>query len=79
MVKPVIAPEQFIKLVNDRLPNMLGYKPGMHVFLVPVGATGATATGYDLEPDEVGTVGAVKAACDSVLSEYDVNPYISRK
>lgn len=79
MAKPVIAPEQFIKLVNDRLPSMNGYKLGMRAFLVPEGATGLTATGYDFVPNDVGTVGTVKAACDSVLSDYDVNPHISRK
>ncbi|MDN4573717.1 hypothetical protein DBB29_09025 [Pandoraea cepalis] len=80
MAKSVLSPEQFIDEVNRRLPGMYGYKPGMRAFLVPEGATGATATGYDFTPsDDLGTVGAGKAASDSVLREYDVNPYISRK
>ncbi|EON13109.1 hypothetical protein [Pandoraea sp. SD6-2] len=78
MAKPVLSPEQFINEVNRRLPNMFGYKPGMKAFLVPDGADGAHATGYDCEPDDLATIGAVKAASDAVLREFDVNPYISR-
>jgi hypothetical protein len=69
MARPVISPEAFIAEVNKRLPGHHAYKPGMRVFLVPKGATSATAAGYDFEPGEA--KGVVANIVDQVLKEYD--------
>ena len=78
MSKPVISPEEFIAEVNKRLPNIGGYEPGMHVSLYPEGSTGATASGYSLEPDTIETRAIVGTAISKVLSEFDVDPNLSR-
>jgi hypothetical protein len=69
MAKPVISPEAFIAEVNKRLPDHHAYKQGMRVFLVPSGATSATATEYDFEPEEA--KGVVANVVDQILVEYD--------
>lgn len=78
MAKQVLSPEEFVAEINKRLPSHHGYKEGLHVFLVPLGASGATATGYDWEPSDRDTIAAVAAAGDHVASQYDVDPFISR-
>jgi len=78
MAKRVISPEEFIAEVNNRLPSHGGYAPGMHAFLVPRGADGKTASGYDWEPDGLATTGVVATIAAQVEAEFDVNPYISR-
>lgn len=78
MAKPVISPEEFIAEVNKRLPDHAAYSNGLHVFLVPRGATGAAATGYDWEPKDLDSTTAVAAVADHIDSEYDVDPFISR-
>lgn len=78
MANPVISPEEFIAEVNKRLPNHHAYKPGMRVFLVPIGADGKRAAGYDWEPKDLDTIGAVAAVADHVRSDFVVDPDISR-
>ncbi|MFM0163916.1 hypothetical protein PQR39_26315 [Paraburkholderia sediminicola] len=78
MAKPVISPEEFIAEVNKRLPDHGTFKNGLHVFLVPRRATGATARGYDWEPKDLDSTTAVAAVADHVDSAYDVDPFISR-
>lgn len=78
MAKPVISPEEFIAEVNKRLSSHPAFAPGMRAFLVPPGANGKTASGYDWEPDGLATTGVVAATAQQVEAEFDVNPYISR-
>lgn len=78
MAKPVLSPEEFIAEVNRRLPNHPAYTQNMHAFLVPPGADGKTASGYDWEPDGLATTGVVAAIAAQVEAEFDVNPQISR-
>ncbi|WP_174934821.1 hypothetical protein [Burkholderia lata] len=78
MAKPVISPEEFIEEVNRRLPEHHKYAQGMRVFLVPRGAIGRTADGYDFEPDNLATTGVVQEVADRVRSEFEVDPSIAR-
>ncbi|PRZ56626.1 hypothetical protein BX589_101276 [Paraburkholderia fungorum] len=77
MAKPVITREQFINIVNERLPGHHSYRAGTRIFLVPVGTTGAAAAGYDFEPAEA--TGVVANVADQVMSEYDVVPGLRRQ
>ncbi|HEX7907319.1 MAG TPA: hypothetical protein VF534_04405 [Paraburkholderia sp.] len=79
MATQVISPEEFIAEVNRRLLNHFAYETGMRVFLVPIGASGKTAHGYDWEPkDDTATIGVVAEVTNQVDSEFDVDPHISR-
>jgi len=77
MAKPVISPEEFTAEVNKRLPAHDAYQDGLHVFLVPKGANGRQASGYDWEPKSAATAGVVAAVAQLVESEFEVNPYIT--
>jgi hypothetical protein len=78
MAQQVISPEEFIAEVNRRLPSHPAYTRGMHAFLVPLGADGKTATGYDWDPDGLATTGVVATVAAQVEKEFEINPYISR-
>jgi hypothetical protein len=78
MAKQVISPEEFIAEINTRLPDHHAYEAGMHVFLVPIGATGRSASGYDWEPKDLVTIGVIASIVSRVESEYVVDPHISR-
>lgn len=79
MEKPVISPEEYIEQVNKRLPNCFGYREGLRVFLVPEGADGRMATGYDWTfRDSLDVIGAVAAAAALVDEEFVVDPHIAR-
>jgi hypothetical protein len=79
MAKQVISPEEFINKVNDRLPGCIGYKDGLRVFLVPEGASGKDASGYNWTfRDDLDAIGAVAMAANLVEKEFDVDPNISR-
>lgn len=71
MTTTVISPEQFIVEINKLLPKQQGYRDGLEVFLVPLGANGQTATGYDFtHKDDLGCVGAVAAAKHELDKTY---------
>jgi hypothetical protein len=76
MAKPVISPEVFVAEVNRRLHRHHAYRPGMRVFLVPDGANGKTAGGYEFEPPEA--AGVVADIANHVESLYTVEPTVSR-
>jgi hypothetical protein len=78
MAKQVISPEEFIAEVNKRLPGHPSYRRNMRAFLVPRGADGKMATGYDWEPDGLATTGVVATIAAQVEVEFDVKPHISR-
>jgi hypothetical protein len=71
IAKPVLTPQQFIDLVNERLPDHQMFEQGMRVFLFPVGATSATALGYGFEPPAA--AGVVADIVARVREEYDVS------
>ena len=77
MAKQVISPEEFIAEINKRLP---GYRPTRLACasLVPPGATGASAAGYDWEPKDLFTVGVIATVAWHLESEFAVSPHISR-
>jgi hypothetical protein len=75
MAKPVISPEGFVAEVNKRLHRHHAYEPGMHVFLVPEGANGKIAKGYDFEPPEA--AGVVADIANHVALLYTVDPPLS--
>jgi hypothetical protein len=75
MATQIISPEEFIAEVNKRLPNHHAYKPTWRVYLYPEGASGTTASGYEIEPS--GDIGHIRQVIDQVLSQYAVNPHIA--
>lgn len=78
MAREVISPERYVEELNKRLPGCLGYREGLRVFLVPEGANGNTATGYDWTfRDSLDAIAAVSAAAALVDKEFAVNPHIS--
>ncbi|AUT62864.1 hypothetical protein [Paraburkholderia terrae] len=78
MEKPVISPEEYVDKVNERLPNCVGYREGLRIFLVPEGADGKTAMGYDWTfKDSLDVIGAVSAAAMLVDQEFVVDPHIT--
>ncbi len=76
MVKLVISPKPFVGEVNRRLPDHFAYEPGLRVFLVPVGAAGARASGYDWEPKTPAAPGVIADVANAVESEFEVDPRI---
>ncbi|AOZ08161.1 hypothetical protein [Cupriavidus malaysiensis] len=74
MAKQKLSVEEFIAEMNSRLPSHYGYKPGLHIFLMPIGANAAEATGYDWAPKDLDTTAAVSAVHEHVASLYDVAP-----
>ena len=70
MSKPVITKQQFVDLVNERLPSHPLFRQGMRIFLIPVGVSPLEAGGIDVEPADA--YGVVKEVVDQVLADNDV-------
>lgn len=78
MTRAVISPDRYVEEINKRLPTCLGYQDGLRVFLVPEGADGRTAAGYDWTfRDSLDAIGAVAAAAALVDRDFTVDPHIS--
>jgi hypothetical protein len=71
MAKPVISPEQFVALVNERIQKHHSYKPGMKIRFDPDVSNPGHASGYGYDgPDGKGVFSDVEA---EVSSEYGVS------
>jgi hypothetical protein len=75
MARRVIPVDRFVAEINRRLPGKPGYRDGLQVFLTPLGATVATAVGYDWNfKDGPDTAAAVRLAVDEVALAFEVYP-----
>ncbi|MDR5821784.1 MULTISPECIES: hypothetical protein [unclassified Caballeronia] len=66
MSLPPIAPDLFIKQINELLPDKQGYTPDLVVFLTPRGCQEPKATGWDWQPHSPETDAAVKQAFEDI-------------
>ncbi|VWB16628.1 hypothetical protein BLA14095_00487 [Burkholderia lata] len=78
MAREIVPPERYVEEINKRLPDCHGYQNGLRVFLVPEGADGKTASGYDWTfRRDLGAIGSVSDAVALVDKEFIVDPHIS--
>ncbi|MDR5836583.1 hypothetical protein [Caballeronia sp. LZ034LL] len=66
MPLPPIAPDVFVKQINELLPDKQGYTPELEVFLIPRGGQLHEATDWDWQPHSPETDAAVKQAFEDI-------------
>jgi hypothetical protein len=63
---PPLQPSQFVREINEFLPDKQGFTPGLRVFLTPRGCSDDEATGWDWTTDTPEAAVAVVQAFEDV-------------
>jgi hypothetical protein len=75
MPKDRLTRQQYVDEVNREMALDAAYKPGMRVFLAPVGTNGANASGTNYEGEEPAVRGVWSAAEARVRARYEIEEY----